>query len=392
MTFKQNISHCSGRTFEIFSLGLLILMISCDGKIKKSDNAKTAEMPTVSVAKRFKIEKGEGYSQVSVFNPWQGANNVVQTWYLVHRGNKIPAGVDPARVIFVPVENIICMSTTHLAMISALGEAGSVTGFSGTKFIYSKELAERVAQGAIHEVGFEDNLNKELILKLSPDLVMVYGVGSESSGYIGKLRELGVKAFFNADYLETDPLGKAEWIRLAGALYCREAMADSIFRALEQKYTALKNFISDKITVRPNVLLGLPFKDTWYISPGNSYISRLISDAGGNYLWADTESSYALPTSIENVYLKALNGEYWLNTGTARSKSEILSLDPRLGDLGCFKRGNLFNNNKRVNNEGGNDYWESGCLKPDVILQDLATILHPELFPDRELIYYKKLE
>ena len=51
---------------------------------------------------------------------------------------------------------------------------------------------------------------------------MMYGIGSESAGYVGKIKELGIKVIFNADYLETDPLGKAEWIKLFGALYCKE--------------------------------------------------------------------------------------------------------------------------------------------------------------------------
>ena len=74
-----------------------------------------------------------------------------------------------------------------------------------------------------------------MILSISPDLVMMYGIGSESLGYIGKIKELGIKVMFNADYLETDPLGKAEWIKLFGALYCKESMADSIFRS-EHEY------------------------------------------------------------------------------------------------------------------------------------------------------------
>ena len=78
-------------------------------------------------------------------------------------------------------------------------------------------------KGDIQEIGYDDNLNKEMILKLDPDLVMVYGIGSESAGYIAKLKEMGVKVVYNADYLETDPLGKAEWIKLMGALYSREA-------------------------------------------------------------------------------------------------------------------------------------------------------------------------
>jgi iron complex transport system substrate-binding protein len=40
---------------------------------------------------------------------------------------------------------------------------------------------------------------------------------------------------------------------------------------------------------------------------------------------------------------------------------------------------------------GGNDYWESGSVYPHVILKDIAAILHPELFPDNEFFYYRKI-
>lgn len=367
-------------------------MVSCTGKHKTGpEGGEIAEVPIVSYAKRFKITHVEGYSQVQVFDPWQSATDVVQRWFLVPRGQEPPEGVDSAEIIQVPVRSIVCMSTTHLAMISALDESGSVKGFSGTRFICEKDIGERVRNGLIHEIGYEDNLNKELILKLKPDLVMVYGIGGESSGYTGKLKELGIKVFFNADYLETDPLGKAEWIKLIGALYCKDLKADTIFRNIVQKYTQLRIFIKETANYRPDVLLGAPFKDTWYISPGNSYISRLIQDAGGKYLWQETESSAALPVSLETVYLKALKASYWLNTGSANSKRDIVAIDPRLADLESFRKGNLFNNNRRMCTEGGNDYWESGSLKPHVILKDIAAILHPELFPDEELYYYKKL-
>ena len=146
-----------------------------------------------------------------------------------------------AKVIMVPVQKIVCMSTTHVAMISALGEENSIAGMSGTGFIYSGELKSRAEEGLIKDVGYEANLNKELILKIMPDITMIYGVGSESSGYVGKIEELGIKVIYNADYLETDPLGKAEWIKLFGALYCRENMADSIFNAEAEAYNNLKS-------------------------------------------------------------------------------------------------------------------------------------------------------
>ncbi len=369
-----------------------ILLLSCTGKTTKTaDNQKIAERPIISYAKRLIIEKLDGYSQVSILNPWQGARNIAQKWYLIPEGKTIPSFIDTSDVIKVPIKKIICMSTTHLSMISALDKEGSVVGFSGLKFIYANELIQNAGKGDIREIGYDDNLNKELILKLDPDLVMVYGIGSESAGYIAKLKEMGVKVIYNADYLETDPLGKAEWIKLIGALYSSETMADSIFRTIENEYNNLKSFIRENITKRPSVLLGLPFKDTWYISPGNSYISALIADAGGDYLWKNTESSISMPTGLENVFLKALVADYWLNSGSVNSLEEIVSIDPRLTRLPCFISGNVFNNNKRTNAGGGNDYWEGGCLKPQIILRDIASILHPGLLPSVELYYYRKL-
>ena len=370
----------------------IILFESCGGKKENHIvNGIVGREALISRAERFTLEKKSGWTEIKIINPWQGASGVNQTYYLLKRGSVIPAGIDSLSVIFVPVRKIVCMSTTHIAMISALGEGSSIAGVSGTGLIYSPEIAGYVGKGLISDVGYEANLNKELILKLSPDLIMIYGIGSESSGYVGKIKELGIKVIINADYLETDPLGRAEWIKLFGALYCKENLADSIFNTEVAEYTRLKSFIGRNIKIRPKVLLGLPFKDTWYISPGNSFISKLISDSGGDYLWKDTESSTSMPYGIENVYLKGLIADYWLNIGSAGSKSDISSVDPRFNDLPCFKNGNLFNNNKRVNSNGGNDYWESAPLHPHLLLNDIASILHPELFRDQELFYYRKI-
>jgi iron complex transport system substrate-binding protein len=197
---------------------------------------------------------------------------------------------------------------------------------------------------------------------------------------------------FNADYLETDPLGKAEWIKMFGALYCREERADTIFSDISVSYEQIKMFIRDNADKKPSVLLGLPFRDTWFISPGNSYISRLIKDAGGSYLWENTESEVSMPFGLENVFMQSLKADYWLNTGAVTSKNEILSLDPRLGSIPPFISGNLYNNNRRLSERGGNDYWESGTLNPHIILKDIAAILHPGLFGNYEPVYYRKIE
>jgi iron complex transport system substrate-binding protein len=372
----------------IFSL----FAISGCGRNSKELADKAAESGNeIKSAKRFAIFRHKDSTEVRIINPWQGATEVTQIYHLVKRGTMLPAGIDSSSVIFVPVKKIISMSTTHLSMISALGEQQSVAGVSGTGFIYSEELMQRAKQGLISDVGYEANLNKELILKIHPDLIMIYGIGSESSGYLGKLKELGIRVIINADYLETDPVSRAEWIKLFGALYCKEDLADSLFNSEVNEYAKLKSFIVNNSSERPKVLLGLPFKDTWYISPGNSFISKMIGDAGGEYLWSDTKSAVSMPYGIENVYLRGLKADYWLNIGTVNSKNDISAIDPRLNDLPCFKTGNLYNNNNRVTSQGGNDYWEGGILYPHLILKDIAAILHPGLFPGYELMFYRKV-
>lgn len=389
--FQNRRSNCKAVCLLTFLVALFLF--ACSGGTGKSGNFHNTDIKPdtsiIRIAKRFDIKYFDGYSQLSVISPWQGAGGTTHTWYLVPRGSSTPQGVDTSFVIFVPVRTIVCMSTTHLAMIKALGATGTVTGFSGTDFLYDTLLIEKVTNGSLKEIGYEDNLNKELIISLNPDLVMTYGVGSESSGYTGKIRELGFRVLFNADYLETDPLGKAEWIKVFGALYCKEQLADSLFRSIEAKYNELRDFIAGKIGERPTVMLGLPFKDTWYISPGNSYISKMIKDAGGRYLWENINSDLSMPTSLESVYLKAVNAGFWLNIGTVNSKDEITSVDSRLSGLSCFKNGNLYNNNNLINSTGGNDYWESGCINPHLLLRDLAVIFHPELFRDKSLHYYR---
>jgi iron complex transport system substrate-binding protein len=381
---------------QFFRLSVLLIMaIVIISGCKTSDNKSGPKISggrnENTGAKRFKIEKRSEYTRLTIINPWQGAENVTQIFNLVKRGALLSEGIDSSTVIYVPLKKIVCMSTTHIAMISALGAENTISGVSGTGFIYSENLNKNVEKGQILEVGYESSLNKELILKIDPDLIMMYGIGSESAGYISKIEELGIKVLFNADYLETDPLSKMEWIKVFGALYCKERLADSIYDSEVENYNKLKTFISGNISYRPKVLLGLPYKDTWYVSPGNSFASKLINDAGGDYLWKNTESSVSMPYGIENVYIGALNADFWLNIGSARDKAEISMADQRLSDLPCFKNGNLFNNNNRVTVNGGNDYWESGTIYPHLILKDIATILHPELFNDKTMFFYRKI-
>ena len=49
----------------------------------------------------------------------------------------------------------------------------------------------------------------------------------------------------------------------------------------------------------------------------------------------------------------------------------------------------VWNDNKRVNAKGGNDIWQSGVARPDLVLRDLASILR--CAGAYETIYYEPI-
>lgn len=341
---------------------------------------------------RLTIVKEYDYYRVTVNEPWQNSQGIRHVWYLVPRGYGLPAGVSEAQTIRIPVRRIICMSVTHIAMFRALGTDSLITGISGAPLVYDSAVVAGIRSGRIRDVGYESTLNKELIISMAPDMLMAYGVADPSTGSSARLSETGIKVFYNADYLEEHPLARLEWIRLFGLLAGREEAADSICSRVSAAYEKLAGMVRDSTSGRPGVLLGAPWEDVWYVSPSNSYIGQLIHDAGGHYIYSDLKGPNAVPFSVESVFRKAAEADVWINPGTAGTLGEIVSADPRMASLPLFRDGSIWNNRKRVTAEGGNDYWESAVVRPDLLLADLVSIIHPELMPGYVQFYYLKLE
>ncbi|HUS86833.1 MAG TPA: ABC transporter substrate-binding protein [Bacteroidales bacterium] len=339
----------------------------------------------------FDIEKRECATLLSVRNPWQGGAEVTHRYWLVPDSACMVQGKESAVVILTPVRKVVCLSTTHIAMIGQLGEASTIIGVSGTDYVINPLVRRRIEEGRVKEVGYDSNLNSELIASLDPDLVLVYGIGSESAGYISKLLEVNIPVVYISDYLEFHPLARAEWIKVFAALFDKGEVAESYFGKIADDYESIKTHINENVQIRPRILTGLPYKDTWFVSPGNSYMSYLISDAGANYIWKDTRSELSMPMSLESVFMRALDSDIWINIGSVVSLNEIISIDNRFSDLPPVKMHKLYNNIALLNPLGGNDYWESGIIHPEILLKDLASIFHPDIFPEYEPLFYKKI-
>lgn len=385
------------RIFLFILITAYWLCCQCGHEQKNTSSEETNQNRTDTLqnkyAKGFQIIKHEHFTELCVFNPFQGAENIRYRYFLVEKNEKRSSENSLISYIETPVERIVCLSTTHIALIDLIGEAQTILGVSGVDYVCNSTVQKRIEAGKVADVGYDQNLNYEMLISLKPDIVMAYGVGANSMGFINKLEELNIPVVMNAEYLETDPLAKAEWVKFVAAFYDKDSLALAKFSQIEKKYLKHKNHIAGFINekAKPTVITGLPWKDSWYVPGGNSYLAHLIRDAGGKYIWNDNQKRESIPLSIETVFSKAKNADIWINTDAARSKNDILTIDARLEQFKAFENNKTYNCNAILNQKGGNDYWETGIIEPHIILKDVASIFHPDLFPNHELVYYKKL-
>lgn len=356
-------------------------------------NDKTAQHNEVSsneFAGGFSIGENSGIVKLSVFNPWEKAQNVKVEYFLVPKEISVPDSLQNKNIIRTPIQRIICMSTSHLGFIEVLSENNSVVGISGANYVSNPQILQYVESGKVVDVGYGQNLNYEMILNQHPDVVMLYGVGSEVTTHVKKLEELGIPVIMNAEYLEETPLGKVEWIKFVGALYQKENEAQQFFTQIKEDYLSLKEKVKDKQN-KPKVLVGSPYKDSWWIPGGDSYLANMIKDAGGDYIGKDNDSHESYVISFENALTYGNEVDVWINMGLLSSRKDIIATDQRFKNFGVLKSGRLFNNNNKMSENGGNDFWESGTVYPNLILRDLISVFYPGTI-NEDLVYYKEVE
>lgn len=371
---------------------ITILLVSCNRDHSENGQSSNVQLQSsdLEYARGFEIIKESNYKKVIIHNPWQGAKDVNYEYLLVNKDQKLNENIEDFNVIRTPVERVICLSTTHIAFIDVLNETQSVVSVSGTDYVNNLKIRERIDNNEIQDVGYDNSLNYELIASLNPDLVLTFGVSGQVAGYTQKLNDLGIQTMIIAEYLETHPLGKLEWIKLISALYEKNDIAQDYFDKIVNEYNELSK-ITRNINDKPRVLLGLPWKGSWFVPGGNSFLAKMIHDSGGDYIWTENESRESLPFDMESIFVKASDADIWINTGTVNKKEDIIKLDERFKDFPPYHK-KIYNNNSQLNKSGGNNYWEQGLVEPHIVLKDMIKVFHPNLLPEHELVYYKIIE
>jgi iron complex transport system substrate-binding protein len=372
--------------FNSVAILFSLLLISC-AQQKESDKVN---LPTqLKYATGFSVRTEGNAKHVTINLPYPGAQEAYN-YLLVPQGEEAPSHDNLTQVIYIPIKKIVCTSTTHIPLLDYINETEALVGFPTTDYVSSEKMRQRVDQGLVTDLGVDKGMNLELLYSLHPDLVMSYTMTGDL-GQLKKIKELNIPVVINAEYLEKHPLGRAEWIKFMALFFNKENEADSVFNEIESNYNKTKQLAKNSPT-QPTVLSGIVYGEAWFMPGGKNYATHLLADAGASYLWKETDTNGFLELSFESVYEKAKDADLWIGVGSFSSLDEIKAADSRYTLFKPFTDKQVYTYNARTGAKGGSEFLELGYLRPDLILKDLVKIAHPELLPDYELFFYRRLE
>lgn len=375
-----------------------LILVGCDkeknagnNKEDHSNSSNYHNQTKINHAKGFTITYHNNYKIVSILSPLETGTDTSK-YILLERGTARPKGFEEAQVIEIPLQSIVATSSMHVALLEFLDSQDIITGLSNPEYIYSAKVQALIKAGKVANIGRDQGLNEEKLVEMHPGAVMAMGGPGAKTDHYRILAQAGIPVMINSEWVEKTPLARAEWVKLVAALVNKEKEVNEKFGEIELEYARLLG-LAREVKDKPSIISGLNTKDAWFLPNGDSYMSQFFRDAGGVYHWSKTKAAGSLPLNFESVYPIALEADAWLNVGFDKNdtKANILAQDSRYSDFKAYKSGRMFSYNGRVNDQGANDFFESGTVNPHMVLADLIKILHPELLPDHNLVYYKQL-
>lgn len=386
-----------------YILSATILLVSICGCARKSAVATAADECEPLFLTVRPLPEG-GYSLISL-SPFDGSRDTL--------------------IISRPLSRLIVMSTSHIGFLRAIGGEDAIVGVSGAEYVYDSTVRARIGEGRILDIGYDASPDYEKIMALKPELVLTYSVSPVKSQFLTKLESLGISTFTVNEHLESHPLARASYVRLFGALTGNMSAADSVLKVVSENYINLRDSVQSNLNrntkldskgtthKQRKILVNIPYKDQWFVPGQESYLTTLFKDAGGEILGAKAGSSVSGQISVETAYSLSKEADLWMNVGWCQTLEQLLSVNPLFDDFlmdiqgnasargysnaeGCATNSSdtsasvVWNDNNRLNPKGGNDFWESGVVRPDLLLRDLIGIFSGEY--GHAIIYYKSIK
>lgn len=364
-------------------LFVLWTAVSCTQSKKQADNIPVS-VDKIQYSQGYTIERYSDYIVAELRDPWD-TTRILQRYLLVDRNKDIPGRMPKGTIVRIPLKNIVVYNSVHSSIVELLDAAENIVGACESRYMDTPIIRERLDKGVIADLGEATAPNIEKMVEIGSEVILASPF--RNSGY-GPAEKLGIPILECADYMESTPLGRAEWLRLYGLLLGREDLADSLFRATESNYLTLSK-LAEGVQHRPTVFSEKRFGSTWHIPGGASYMAHFFKDAGADYMFTDLPGAGSTPLAFETVLDKAIHADIWLikyNQPDDMTYAGLRAEYTPYENFDAFKKKNIY-----ACNTGSVPYYEEFPMHPDYLLKDLVWIFHPELLPDYTPRYYKKL-
>lgn len=392
-----------------------LLMAACQGGKTAAADAEAGDTLEMKYAKLLTIVKhGDGeessdvaegidyqYAEAIIANPWK-AGTILHRYILIPKGkegDKTVAMLARRRstgarcttdTVCTPVESNLVFTAPHCQLLTELGCQNAITGVCDKDYINIPDIKSRAQADAkvahpIMDCGSSMQPDIERIIALHPEALLISPF--ENSGGYGKLDKLRIPVIETADYMETSPLGRAEWIKLYGLLL-GSSKADSLFSAIEKEYLQLKAEAA-KLPLGLSILTERKTGNVWYVPGGKSTMGILLRDAHARYIFADDTHSGSLSMSPEQIIAKGNQVDVWAFKyfgGNALTKQDLLAEYQGYQALKAFQTGTVYETDTSCE-----PYFELTSFHPEILLREFIILSHPEA-GDKfgKLRFYKK--
>lgn len=410
-----------------------LLMAACQGgKTAAADDAEAGDTLEMKYAKLLTIVKhGDGeetsdaaegidyqYAEALVANPWK-AGTMLHRYILIPKGeegDKTVAMLAKRRstgarcttdTVRTPVERSAVFIAPHCQLMYELGCQQAIRGVCDLDYINIPDVKKRAAlsgntsaqntsaQNPIVNCGSSMAPDIERIIALKPEAILLSPF--ENSGGYGKLDKLHIPIIEAADYMESSPLGRAEWMKFYGMLFGNEegksngisgsceSKADSLFSKIEKEYLKLKAE-AGKLPKGLSILTERKTGNVWYVPGGQSTIGILLKDANARYIFSDDQHSGSLAMSPEQILAKGKQVDVWAFKyfgGAPLSQAQLLQEYDGYKALAAFSRGNIYQVDTSTV-----PYFELTSFHPELLLREFIILAHGERFG--KLRFYKK--
>ena len=396
----------------IFGALVVLLVVACQGgKTASGEGGDTLQMKYAELLTIVKHNDG-AYTEAIIENPWK-KGTTLHKYILVPKGKEGDETVarlkDDIRensalqmgkacdIVRTPLESNVVFTAPHCQLMYELGCKNAITGVCDKDYINIPDIKERVklsdgkastsdTDKVIIDCGSSMQPDIERIIALKPEGLFISPF--ENSGGYGKLDKLHIPIIETADYMETSPLGRAEWMKFYGLLFKSEERSDSLFSSIEKEYLALKAEAA-KLPQGLSILTERKMGSVWYVPGGKSTMGILLKDANAKYIFADDTHSGSLAYGPERILSKGTQIDVWAFKyfgGKALSKSDLLAEYEGYKALKTFNQNSIYQVDTSTH-----PYFELTSFHPEILLREFIILAHPKATQFGKLRFYQHL-